>query len=157
PKGAKEPIAADPYSCGCGEPSPDDWADALTPDGREREAIRRARDEGWIDKDTADRMHDREAMDRRILSLPGSDDADATRVPEVMAAYYRQQAERYLLRPPPQVRLGEATTPTTVEDWEPGDNPRDIDWPATLLQRGELLGAAMPLKRQKVAETEGWE
>src|SRR5215510_15855190 len=54
----QEPTAADPYSCGCGEPSPDDWADALTPDGREREAIGRARDEGWIDKDTADRMHD---------------------------------------------------------------------------------------------------
>jgi hypothetical protein len=75
----------------------------------------------------------------------------------VMAAYYRQQAERYLLRPPPQQRLGEATTPTTLDEWEPGDAPRDIDWLATLRDRGTLLGAAQPLKRQRVAEAEGWE
>jgi hypothetical protein len=157
PKGKKEPVAADPYSCGCGEPSPDDWADALTPDAREREAIRRARDEGWISKENADRMSDDQATDRRIATMPGTSDDDATRVPEVMAAYYRQQAERYILHPPPQLRTGEATTPSAIEEWEPGDALRDIDWNATLLQRGELLGAAMPLKRQKVAEAEGWE
>jgi len=156
-KAQQEPTAADPYSCGCGEPSPDDWADALTPDGREREAIGRARDEGWISKQTAERMTDEQASDRRVATLPGFGETDATRVPEVMAAYYRQQAERFFLKPPPQLRVGEATTPTTIEEWEPGDSPRDIDWPATLLQRGELLGAAMPLKRQKVAEAEGWE
>jgi hypothetical protein len=152
-----EPIAADPYACGCGEPSPDDWADALTPDGREREAIQRAKDEGWISKEMSDRMTDGGATDRRVRSLPGFGDHDATVVPEVMAAYYRQQAERYFLQPPPQLRTGEATTPTTIEDWDAGDAPRDIDWSATLLQRGEVLGAAQPLKRQKVAETEGWE
>jgi hypothetical protein len=157
PKGQQEPVSVDPYSCGCGEPTPDDWADALTPDAREREAIERARDEGWISKQNADRMSDDQATDRRVATLPGSQDADATRVPEVMAAYYRQQAERYILRPPPQLRSGEATTPAALEEWEPGDAPRDIDWNATLLQRGELLGAAMPLKRQKVAEAEGWE
>ena len=27
-KGEQEPTAADPYACGCGEPSADDWADA---------------------------------------------------------------------------------------------------------------------------------
>ena len=43
---SSEPTAADPYACGCGEPSPDDWADALTPDAREREAIRRAATKG---------------------------------------------------------------------------------------------------------------
>jgi hypothetical protein len=155
--GDQEPTAADPYSCGCGEPSADDWADALTPDGREREAIGRAREEGWISKQTAERMTDEQASDRRVAALPGFGEHDATRVPEVMAAYYRQQAERFFLKPPPQLRTGEATTPTTIEEWEPGDAPRDIDWGATLLQRGELLGAAMPLKRQRVAEAEGWE
>jgi hypothetical protein len=155
--GEQEPTAADPYSCGCGEPSPDDWADALTPDAREREAIRRAGREGWISPQTAERMTDEEASDRRVASLPGFGETDATRVPEVMAAYYRQQAERFFLRPPPQLRIGEATTPSTIEEWEPGEAPRDIDWGATLLQRGEILGAAQPLKRQKVAEAEGWE
>ena len=157
PKEDGEPVGSGPYACGCGEPTADDWADALTPDGREREAIRRAREEGWISEKTAERMHDRDATARRIATLPGSDTADATRVPEVMAAYYRQQAERYLLRPPPQLRYGEANTPTTLDDWEPGDALRDIDWVATLLQRGPDLGAASPLKRVRVAEAEGWE
>jgi hypothetical protein len=153
----QEPVAADPYACGCGEPTADDWADAITPDARELEAIRRAKREGWISEQAAQRMTDEEACDRRVATLPGFDQFDRSRVPEVMAAYYRQQAERYFLRPPPQLRVGEATTPSTIEEWEQGDATRDIDWPSTLLQRGELLGSAMPLKRQKVAEAEGWE
>ncbi len=156
-RGKRNGKGGDPYSCGCGEPSPDDWAEALTPDAREREAIRRARAEGWVSEELAERMTDRDALDRRVVTLPGSSTDDATRVPEVMAAYYRQQAERYLLRPPPQLRLGEATTPTTLDEWEIGDPVRDIDWTATLLQRGPELGVAQPLKRQRVAETEGWD
>lgn len=157
PLRGETPVGADPYACGCGEPSPEDWADALTPDGREREAIRRARAEGWIREEVAKRLTDRDALARRIHGLPGSTGDDATRVPEVMAAYYRREAERYLLRPPPQRRLGEATTPTTLEEWEPGDSPRDIDWITTLTQRGPDFGAAQPLKRQYVAEVEGWD
>jgi hypothetical protein len=145
------------HDCGCGEPSADDWADALTPDAREKEAIRRAEREGWIRKELAERLSDRDALARRISTLPGAGGDDATRVPEVMAAYYRRQADRYLLRPPPQLVHGEATTPTTLEEWEPGDPLHDVDWPATLAQRGPLLGAAQPLRRHRVAEAEGWE
>jgi hypothetical protein len=144
-------------ACEAAGPTADDWAEALTPDGQEREAIRRAAREGWLDEDARDRLTDREALDRRIWSLPGQDTDDATLVPEVMAAYYRREAERFLLKPPPQRRLGEATTPTTLDDWEPGDNPREIDWPATLLAHGPALGAARPLRRDRVAEVEGWE
>ena len=96
------------------------------PDAREREAIRRAEREGWIRKEAAERMTDRDALARRTATLPGSGTDDATRVPEVMAAYYRRQAERYLLRPPPQRVWGEATTPTTLEEWEPGEPLREL-------------------------------
>ena len=157
PKVGKEPAAADPYACGCGDPSADDWAEALTPDGREREAIRRAEREGWVRPEVAERLTDRDALARRIAALPGAQEDDATHVPAVMAAYYRRQAERYLLRPPPQPAYGEATTPTALEEWEPGDALRDIDWAATLTQRGPALGAAQPLRRQRVAEVEGWD
>jgi hypothetical protein len=157
PPKRESPASLDPYACGCGEPSAEDWAEALTPDAREREAIRRAERAGWIRKEVAERMTDRDALARRIATLPGSRTADATRVPEVMAAYYRRQAERYLLRPPPQRAWGEATTPTTLEEWEPGEPLRDVDWAATITQRGPLLGAAQPLRRQRVAEAEGWE
>ncbi len=36
------PESIDPYRCGAGTPSPEDWADALVPTARELEAIRRA-------------------------------------------------------------------------------------------------------------------
>lgn len=153
----KEPTAADPYGCNCGDPSAEDWADALTPDAREREAVGRALAEGWLARQTAERMTDAQATDRRVAALPGQGEADSARVPEVMAAYYRQQAERFLVAPPAQERTGESTTPTTIDDWTEGDAVRDIDWGATLLQRGESLGAVQPLKRHSVAESEGWE
>jgi hypothetical protein len=157
PRKGEAPAAGGPYACGCGEPSADDWAEALTPDAREKEAIRRAEAEGWIRKEIAERLSDRDALARRIHGIPGAGGDDATRVPEVMAAYYRRQADRYLLRPPPRLVFGEATTPTTLEEWEPGDALRDVDWLATLAQRGPLYGAAQPLRRQRVAEAEGWE
>lgn len=151
------PIAADPYSCGCGEPTPEDWADALTPSARERAAIERALAEGWLRQEQAEHMLDAAALERRILGLPGSDTADASLVPDVMAAFYRQEAERYLLRPPPQRLVGEAVVPTTLEEWQPGDSPRDIDWLTTLVQRGPIYGAVEPLQRTRIAEVEGFD
>jgi hypothetical protein len=151
------PSAVDPYQCGKGQPTPDDWGEALTPTARELEAIRRALDEGWFEADQCERLEEARDLDARIAGLPGFGTADATLVPEAMAAYYRQKAEQYLLRPPAQRRWGEAHTPTTLEEWEPGDSPRDIDWLATLLLRGDELGPALPLKRTRVAEEEGLE
>ncbi len=105
-RNGNEPTAADPYSCNCGDPTAEDWADALTPDARERETVARALDDGWLARQTAERMTDAQATDRRVAALPGQGDADANRVPEAMAAYYRQQAERFFLVPPPQERTG---------------------------------------------------
>jgi hypothetical protein len=151
------PQAIDPYQCGRGQPTPDDWGEALTPTARELEAIQRARDEGWFDEDQGERLEEGRDPEWRMAGLPGFGTADATLVPEAMAAYYRQRAEAYLLRPPPQRRWGEAHTPTTLEEWETGDSLRDIDWLATLTQRGPELGSALPLKRSRVAEEEGYD
>jgi hypothetical protein len=155
PRKGEEPVGIDPYSCGCGEPSPEDWADALTPSARELAAIERALAEGWLREEQADRLRDESALERRIRGLPGARGRDATLVPEVMAAYYRQQAERYLIKPPPQRRIGEAVVPTTLEEWEAGDALRDVDWLATLVQRGDIYGAVQPLKRISIADVEG--
>ena len=54
-------------------------------------------------------------------------------------------------------RIGEATVPSILEDWIPGDPVREIDWLGTLLLRGKELGAGMPLKRIHEAEIEGEE
>lgn len=155
PLRGKKLICRDPNQCGRGDPSTDDWADALVPSAREEEAIRRALAEGWISEKQGERMTGMEGLETRILGLPGQGTDDAEKVPEVMAAYYRQQADRYLLRPPPQRCLGEAVVPTTLDEWESGDAVRDIDWLGTLTQRGPVLGAAQPLRRTRIAEFEG--
>jgi hypothetical protein len=143
--------------CKCDDPSAEDWAEALSPNAAEREAIRRAMSEGWIRKQLADEMLDKNGLARRIRGLPGMASFDSAQVPEIMAAYYRREAERWLIRPPPQLMMGEAVTATTLEEWEPDESPREIDWPATLTQRGPIYGAALPLKRLRVAEAEGWD
>src|SRR5262249_23938035 len=155
PRIGEKPESADPYACGGGDPSPDDWADALRPDAAEREAIERAIAEGWFSEDQKERLAGLGNLEERIHSIPGSGTADASRVPEVMAAYYRLEAERFLLRPPPIRMLGEAVVPTTLDEWEPGDPPAAIDWLATLLARGERLGGVQPLKRDRIADYEG--
>jgi hypothetical protein len=138
------------------EPAAQDWADALMPAAAEKEAITRALAEHWLHPEQARRLTG-DDLEGRVLSLPGASSEDATLVPEVMAAYYRREAENCLLRVPPQRTLGEATLPTTLEEWEPGDPVSDIDWLATLTERGPALGAAGPLRRLRTAETEGHE
>jgi hypothetical protein len=157
PPPAGAPAALDPHQCSSGEPSADDWADAITPSAQEREAVARALREGWIRPEAADRLIGDGARERRISGLPGTGTADARQVPEVMAAYYRQEAERHLFRVPTRRVLGEAVVPTTTSDWEPGDAVRAIDWAATLRLRGDIYGAAQPLRRDIVADHEGLE
>jgi hypothetical protein len=152
-----QPQSSDPLRCGRGEPTADEWAEAVTPSAAELDAIRRALKDHWFEKDQAKRLVRNNRAETRIAGLPGFGTDAAAEVPEIMAAYYRQQAENHLVRPPPQRRLGELQVPTTLEDWELGDPLRDIDWTATLMLRGRDLGGALPLKRVKVAEEEGLE
>lgn len=149
-----EPKGSDPFDCTPGGPDPDDWAEALRPTPAERAAISRALREGWLTREMGERLQ-RDALSDRINSLPGQLGDDATLVPEVMAAWYRREAERWLFRPPAQRRLGEAVVPVTPVAWEPGDPVAEIDWITTLIQRGEHLGAALPLRRERIAEYEG--
>ncbi len=151
------PVMANGKGCDCGEPAPDDWSQAMTPTQAEKEAIRRAIEEGWFDAVQSGRLSRALDIDQRASGLPGIGTEDASRVPDIMAAFYRQQAERLLFRPPALPRIGEATVPSILEDWIPGDPVREIDWLGTLLLRGEALGAGMPLKRIYEAEIEGEE
>jgi hypothetical protein len=148
-------VATDGKGCNCGEPSPSDWAQALRPTAAEKEAIRRAIEKGWFDERQSKRLLRAADINERMSALPGLGSADASVVPEIMAAYYRQQAERLLFRPPAHPRIGEPVLPSVLEDWTPTDPVRDIDWLATLNLRGDKAGPAMPLKRLHEAEIEG--
>ncbi|MDP2345193.1 MAG: hypothetical protein Q8O67_29885 [Deltaproteobacteria bacterium] len=150
-----EPADENPCPCGGGDPSPEDWAEALNPTRQEQEAFDRALKEGWLREDDAKRLGDARAFERRVAGLPGQGTANASMVPEVMAAWYRRQAQAYLLRPPPSRLKGEATVPVDLVPWEPGDPVVDVDWPATLREFGPVLGKAQPLLRERVADEEG--
>lgn len=149
------PVFASPFDCKHDNPSPEDWAEALTPSEREKEALRRALEEGWLSEAQAGRVESHKSLEERIRGLPGFDSGNAEMIPEIMAAYYRQQAEAYLFRPPATPSLGEAIVPTSLDDWQMGDSIRSIDWRATLSQRGPVLGASVPMKRELIAEYEG--
>ena len=95
-------------------------------------------------------------LEERIAALPGSlGGGRAELVTSIMAAHYRREAERWLFRPPSVRVQADELVPTTLEEWDPGDPVAAIDWVATLLQRGEKLGAAMPLLRERIADEEG--
>jgi hypothetical protein len=141
--------------CHCGEPSASDWGQAITPGQAEREAIARAGEKRWFDSKQHERLQRALDVSERISGLPGMGSADASQVPAIMAAYYRQRAEALLFRPPAQPRIGEAVLPGVLEDWEPEDPVQAIDWLSTWRLRGEQLGAALPVKRLHEAEREG--
>jgi hypothetical protein len=73
------------------------------------------------------------------VPLPDADDFDVSK-------HYKRLAERYLIEPPPVTPAAEPTIPTVPEEWEYGDNPRAIDWTATVLSHGPLAGVK-PLRR----------
>ncbi len=143
--------------CAGDQPSAGEWAEALSPTQAEQEAIDQAIQAGWFTPDQSERLNKLNTLEERIASLPGYGTDDATLVPEVMAAHYRLLAERYMVRPPPLPRLGEAIVPTTLDEWEFGDPVQQIDWLTTFCLRGSVLGAAEPLKRIPYAETEGFD
>jgi hypothetical protein len=147
--------AASGTDCLEGEPSAEDWAEALVPQPGEKEAIRRALAEGWLPSEVADKLKNQN-LEERIAALPGSlGGGRAELVTSIMAAHYRREAERWLFRPPAVRVQADELVPTTLEEWDPGDPVAAIDWVATLLQRGEKLGAAMPLLRERIADEEG--
>lgn len=140
--------------CAEGEPSAEDLAAALVPKKNEKAAIERAIREGFFPKELAEKLAD-QSLERRAGAMPGDGAGKSELLTTAMAAHYRREAEKYLFRPPPARVFADALVPTTHLEWEPGDPVADIDWVATLLRRGETLGVAMPLLRERIADEEG--
>ncbi|UQA57243.1 hypothetical protein [Polyangium aurulentum] len=141
--------------CAEGEPSPEEWAEALVPQAAEKQAVRRAIEERWFPQEIAKVLAE-QGIERRSAAMPGQS-LGRSGIAEVMAAHYRREAERFLFKPPPVRLRADELVPTTLDDWEPGDPVGAIDWVATLIGRGETLGAAMPMTRERMADEEGLE
>ncbi len=125
------------------EPTPEDWARTLSVTGPEQRAVTRARRAGWIDPTTAARLGH---IGTRRRALPAQATQDPEAVTTMMASYYRAEAARHLVAPPPSPSRADEGAPALCEPWQPGDDPRRIDWRQSLLQ-GDELGCAMPVVR----------
>jgi hypothetical protein len=143
--------------CECleGEPSGEDFAEALLPQASEKAAVKRAIAERWFPGELAEALKKSQSLEQRVAGLPGNEGGRAELVTAVMAAHYRREAERWLFRPPQTVIQADELVPTTLDEWDPGDPVASIDWVSTLLQRGPILGAAMPLLRERIPDEEG--
>lgn len=146
--------AFNPFGGDHGGAEADDYADALWPSAAEQEAIDKALREGWIPGARRKEWDPKEVTARRIASIPGMGGGTVKMLPAIMATHYRRLAAKYIFEPPPEKRRGDPLVPVTLEDWEPGDAVREIDWRATVSRRGDELGAAQPLKRE-FEEAEG--
>ncbi len=137
------------------QPTAEEWAEALVPQKTEKEAINKALEDKFFSSKMAQKLKNQD-LSQRAASVPGQGQDRSRLVTDVMAAHYRREAEKYLFAPPPVATWSEALVPTTVEEWEPGEPVADIDWLTTLRLRGEDLGTAMPLVRERIADEEGF-
>lgn len=137
------------------EPTAEEWAEALLPSKGEKEAIQKAIDMDFFPEKLGKALQDQE-LSQRAGGVPGEGRDRSRLVTDVMAAHYRREAEKHLFTPPPVATYSDALVPTTVEEWEPGESVATIDWLTTLRMRGEVLGTATPLVRERIADEEGF-
>lgn len=115
-------------------------------DAMER-ALEEARRRGWLTSQQAARAlrDDTSQVKRATLHRPGS-----AAIPFKLAQSaetYRRLVDKYLIEPPPSPAQPDPYLPSVEDAWDPGDGPRAIDWPATVLRHGPLAAVA-PLKRE---------
>lgn len=138
-------------------PDPDDFAGALAGGRQLDRALEEARDRGWMDEveggaadpGAAAEEDPLAAMERiaRRYGRPGTAQAPFQRV--IAHRIYRRLVERHLLDVPSSEDppTPEPYLPTSTVEWEPGDDPRSIDWTQSVLARGPLAGV-LPVRRE---------
>lgn len=130
--------------------TPEDLADAAAGSPLSDQALRRAVERGWIKGDGLTR--DPLAVAALVVQGAGPGGAQAAFQRRVASRIYQRHVDRHLVAlpgeggPPDEVWL-----PTTTSPWEPGDDPAEIDWTASVLAAGPLA-AALPVRRDREAE-----
>jgi hypothetical protein len=111
------------------------------------DALREAQERGLLDQSGLEAQAEPdplESIDAITRHLPGQQAAGFKQA--LVSRHYKRLVDQHLIQPPPSEAAPEPSLPTVTEEWEWGDNPRTIDWTATLLARGPL-GPASPLRR----------
>ena len=133
------------------DPSPEDLADALLGNPLSDAAIERAIEQGLLRRAEAGAMPT--AQEAVAAILPGSH--PGTTVHRVSSRLYHSLVDRYLFELPGTEDGPEPDPwlPSTTSDWEPGDEPADIDWVASTLRGGAFASATLQ-RRDRIAEPE---
>ena len=132
-------------------PGQDDYDRAACGSDAMERALDEARRREWISETERARAHDETASDkvRHVATTPGT-----AKIPfrTLQASIeYKRLVDRYLIEPPPVAMPPEPSIPSLLEDWQPGDDARAIDWTASVLHGGAAAAAA-PLKRELLAD-----
>jgi hypothetical protein len=65
---------------------------------------------------------------------------------------WKREIDKHLIKPPPtKGPVPDPYLPSTLVDWQMGDEMVDIDWRASVIHRGPMAGA-IPLRRQKLTD-----
>ncbi len=147
---ADDKAGAMPLGSDVPQPGAEDLAQAVWGNPMADAAIDEAVQRGWIDGGQADPKGANRPLGNlsRVLSgLPGN--AQGPFREAVVSKVYRRLVDQHLIAYPrlDQPEAPDAFLPTTTQDWLIGDDPRGIDWTASVLARGPLAGA-MPLRRE---------
>jgi len=110
-------------------------------------ALREARERGMLaEAGLEERAGDPlESIDKITKHRPGHDAAQFKLT--LVSRHYKRLVDEHIIKPPPATAAPEPSLPTVTEPWEWGDNPRAIDWTATLVAHA-ALGPASPLRRE---------
>ena len=131
------------------EPDEDDFDAVLRGlyDQESKDAIEEARDEGWLEDSGLKDERDDDPLvtiDKITNHTPGKGGAAFKLA--LVSKHYKRLVDQHILKPPPGTPPPEPFLPSVTDDWEWGDNPRTIDWTASVLERGALAGLK-PLRR----------
>lgn len=145
-KGPPGPLSGDVPS-----PDLDDYDGAIYGSPQAERAIAEAKARGWIEegREPAAAPGPLDAIGQLTAGRPGHEQKAFRQT--LVARHYKRLVDQHLISlpaisPPPDPFL-----PTTLEEWQPGDDPRQIDWTQTVLRSGELA-ATRPLRRELEAE-----
>ena len=129
-------------------PDADDYDGALVGNPEVDDALEEAASRGWLDEAGVVEREDDDALaaiDRITRHMPGSQQAAFREA--LVSKHYKRLVDHHVIELPTVRPTPEPFLPTVTETWDWGDNPRAIDWTATVLAQGHLAGAR-PLRRE---------
>jgi hypothetical protein len=149
PEPSRARAGAMPLAGDVPRPDLDDWDGALQSGDAVERALEEGAQRGWVPKRGPHGPQPPPAGTDalgRMTSMPGTAQAEFRAV--LAERHYRRLVDRYLIEIPGSAPPPDPLIPTTLEEWLPGDDPRAIDWTASVMARG-ALAAAMPLQRER--------